>query len=1258
MFKLKALTLFLTIGVWLLSVSVYAQTTIERELEFRDSITGEPIDSLTVTVKDTVSGQVLVKDTTNVEGKVNLTWTIVSNETEDLVPENFHVSEMYPNPVLNKTNANVQVQETSALTVELFNVIGQKVGTYQKQLRSGSYNLSFQVRGLAKGVYFARISNDQAVQTRSFAYMGSPGGQFRINGFTPIGNVKPKVAAPKAGSSSRKSSIVLEAEKVGYKIFKKELNPQGETFQSIHLDPSEINIQFENTRAEFLPGEVIGILISGTALPSDIYSGLIDDESELKLAVDTTYNRGDTTRMLMFVPEIEEGDHQLSINLGNWNTALDFTMQPYQAIDNPKAYTNTLLDSLDHSLEKLINETENPDIADIISEARQELADQKGSINNLDDDEIKVLARMLDTYLNRQAIVQEKGFKQAAYSESLSCNKVTENALKSIVEANFTAYLVTSGSVAIVAGAVSGSGVGGILGAVVLGAGLGNLLLQLKDVGVTLDLVGECISEVGETENSYISNSYNKAKVKLNTKTISFTHAEEQQFYILTQYRLPEELRGPLSELRGLIATIAETVENFTGRIPSSWISTLEEEEVEKLSQPSLYRITKISNEDIDVEHNYYEEQIGLSFTYKIDAMPDEAQDFTFNLEKIEDPDESTIIEATLTPIALPEVVNSAFIMTRDKVHEGQLQGDNIDYYRIIQEPSYGTLVLVDSTTGKFTYDPFYDFTGEDEFWFAGFNENGSDTASISITVNKSTPIAYDDTLTPAVNEPYDAFLKADYLNTFEIVSNPMHGTISNFDMEKGTFTYTPDDDYSGEDSFTFRAVNELGKSNVATIHIIIAIEFKLAPNGVTITCNGATPGDTGVVNGVTYTAIDRSLLETKRDNGEDLTKVCTSPVTDMYRMFYNADTFNQDISIWDVSNVTNMGGMFQGAAAFNQDIGSWDVSQVFNMNSMFFDASSFNQDVGDWDVTKVTHMWNMFNGASSFNQDIGGWDVSQVTGMGGMFGDALSFNQDIGSWDVSQVIAMSQMFKGATAFNQDIGGWDVSKVTRMDLMFNNAIVFNQDIGGWDVSQVNDMMWMFKGATAFNQDVGGWDVGEVTNMYSMFQGAIAFNQDIGDWDVSQVTDMRRLFNEASSFNGNISGWDVSQVIDMEVMFSGASSFNQGIGGWDVSQVTDMRSMFSGASSFNQDIGDWDVTKVIHMGYMFNGASSFNQDIGGWDVSQVTNMGSMFSNATDFDQNLSGWCVEQISNKPGDFDYNSGFEDQSDKQPQWGTCPGQ
>jgi MoxR-like ATPase len=43
-------------------------------------------------------------------------------------------------------------------------------------------------------------------------------------------------------------------------------------------------------------------------------------------------------------------------------------------------------------------------------------------------------------------------------------------------------------------------------------------------------------------------------------------------------------------------------------------------------------------------------------------------------------------------------------------------------------------------------------------------------------------------------------------------------------------------------------------------------------------------------------------------------------------------------------------------------------------MNSLFYDATSFNQPLSTWDVSNVTDMRWMFIGATSFNQPLVTW--------------------------------------------------------------------------------------------------------------------------------------------------------------------------------------------------------------------------------------------------------------------------------------------
>ncbi len=156
--------------------------------------------------------------------------------------------------------------------------------------------------------------------------------------------------------------------------------------------------------------------------------------------------------------------------------------------------------------------------------------------------------------------------------------------------------------------------------------------------------------------------------------------------------------------------------------------------------------------------------------------------------------------------------------------------------------------------------------------------------------------------------------------------------------------------------------------------------QLYLDSNGITIKCEKCKVGQKGKVNEIEFEVVDNDLLRTRIKQGADLSKLCTSLVTDLSTdndegFFLNRD-FNQNIANWDVSNVVTMKWMFINTA-FNQPIGIWDVSYVKNMKGMF-QNSPFNQPIANWNVSKVTDMSWMFSN-SLFNQSINKWCVTSI---------------------------------------------------------------------------------------------------------------------------------------------------------------------------------------------------------------------------------------------------------------------------------------
>merc|ERR1719491_2769667 len=119
------------------------------------------------------------------------------------------------------------------------------------------------------------------------------------------------------------------------------------------------------------------------------------------------------------------------------------------------------------------------------------------------------------------------------------------------------------------------------------------------------------------------------------------------------------------------------------------------------------------------------------------------------------------------------------------------------------------------------------------------------------------------------------------------------------------------------------------------------------------------------------------------------------------------------EIDDWDVSQISNMNRLFYNKQLFNEDLSRWNVAAVTDMGFMFSNARAFNSNISDWSTSNVTHMLDMFSFAHAFNSNISDWVTSNVTNMGGMFYKALAFDQVL-CWDLSKVSTRDSMFDGA----------------------------------------------------------------------------------------------------------------------------------------------------------------------------------------------------------------------------------------------------
>ena len=199
----------------------------------------------------------------------------------------------------------------------------------------------------------------------------------------------------------------------------------------------------------------------------------------------------------------------------------------------------------------------------------------------------------------------------------------------------------------------------------------------------------------------------------------------------------------------------------------------------------------------------------------------------------------SQTIGVTVNPVNdVPVAVDDAYVLQEDEtlvVTDGVLandfdgEGDQLTA-QLVTGPVNGTVVL--QADGTFTYLPNSNFHGTDSFTYqAGDGQDLSSIATVYLTIVPvaEAPIAEDDYFTVDEDNVLSAAGGGVLANDFDadgdalsalLLTGPTHGALEFND--DGTFTYRPDADYHGEDSFTYLASDGAELSDLATVHISV----------------------------------------------------------------------------------------------------------------------------------------------------------------------------------------------------------------------------------------------------------------------------------------------------------------------------------------------------------------------------------------------------------------------------------------------------
>ena len=226
----------------------------------------------------------------------------------------------------------------------------------------------------------------------------------------------------------------------------------------------------------------------------------------------------------------------------------------------------------------------------------------------------------------------------------------------------------------------------------------------------------------------------------------------------------------------------------------------------------------------------------GASLTYSPALNYNGPDNFTFVVNDGTVNSTTAIVTITVTPVNdAPVANNQSVTVIEDTPKAIALTATDPDgntlIYSIVSPPSNGTL---SGSGANFTYTPALNYNGGDSFTFKvndGTTDSNIATVTITVTPVNDAPIANNLTVVYEMNTPEAFTLLASDTDgdilSYTLITLPANATITG---TAPNLTFTPDLNFNGSTSFTFKVNDGTTDSNVGTVFFELDVLGNVAP--------------------------------------------------------------------------------------------------------------------------------------------------------------------------------------------------------------------------------------------------------------------------------------------------------------------------------------------------------------------------------------------------------------------------------------------
>lgn len=188
----------------------------------------------------------------------------------------------------------------------------------------------------------------------------------------------------------------------------------------------------------------------------------------------------------------------------------------------------------------------------------------------------------------------------------------------------------------------------------------------------------------------------------------------------------------------------------------------------------------------------------------------------------------TVVVQVNVGPTAVADSItvprNSAGYTFNPRTNDTDPNGDTLTITTVSSPtaPAHGTVVINSGAT--LTYTPTAAYAGSDSFSYTVSDGQSPSTATVSVTVANTAPVAVADSQTVTKNTPYnfdprtnDSDPNGDAI-TVTGKTDGAHGTVA---YTSTGVTYTPATNYTGSDSFTY-TISDGSLTHSATVNVTV----------------------------------------------------------------------------------------------------------------------------------------------------------------------------------------------------------------------------------------------------------------------------------------------------------------------------------------------------------------------------------------------------------------------------------------------------